>query len=155
MSSTIVAVADPTSEAHVPKSSEAEVAAETKFGDGGGEGEGGAEVARETTVPQVASVPTPTTEAAPESAKDVTAGDTEGPVNGTLATVDSDPFPLPTSEGNARTSMDTTSTKRSSSTEGEGFASDATWEDRTWKEVMRLKEDMFWARIGGIRALQG
>ncbi|KIJ61874.1 hypothetical protein HYDPIDRAFT_115361 [Hydnomerulius pinastri MD-312] len=50
-------------------------------------------------------------------------------------------------------SIDTASTKRSSNIDGEGFASDATWEERTWKEVVRLKEEMFWARIGGVQAL--
>ncbi|KDR80254.1 hypothetical protein GALMADRAFT_242589 [Galerina marginata CBS 339.88] len=32
-----------------------------------------------------------------------------------------------------------------------GFVSDATWEERTWKELVRLREDMFWARVGGFR----
>lgn len=31
------------------------------------------------------------------------------------------------------------------------FVSDGSWEERTWKEIVRLKEDMFWARIGGVR----
>ncbi|EPQ52073.1 hypothetical protein GLOTRDRAFT_140523 [Gloeophyllum trabeum ATCC 11539] len=31
------------------------------------------------------------------------------------------------------------------------FVGDATWEERTWKEIVRLKEDMFWARIGCVR----
>ncbi|KAF9269400.1 hypothetical protein L218DRAFT_976530 [Marasmius fiardii PR-910] len=31
------------------------------------------------------------------------------------------------------------------------YIGDATWEERTWKEVVRLKEVMFWARIGGLR----
>ncbi|TFK46817.1 hypothetical protein OE88DRAFT_1739156 [Heliocybe sulcata] len=31
------------------------------------------------------------------------------------------------------------------------FIGDATWEERTWKEIVRLKEDMFWARIGCLR----
>ncbi|KAG2143010.1 proline-rich protein [Suillus clintonianus] len=48
-------------------------------------------------------------------------------------------------------SIDTSSTKRSSTTDEEGYAGDATWEDRTWKEIVRLKEDMFWARVGGVR----
>lgn len=33
----------------------------------------------------------------------------------------------------------------------EVYVGDATWEERTWKEVVRLKEDMFWARVGGWR----
>ncbi|KAG2363670.1 hypothetical protein BDR07DRAFT_1403561 [Suillus spraguei] len=49
-------------------------------------------------------------------------------------------------------SIDTSSMKRrSSTTDEEGYAGDATWEDRTWKEIVRLKEDMFWARVGGVR----
>jgi hypothetical protein len=48
-------------------------------------------------------------------------------------------------------SIDTSSTKRSSTTDEEGYAGDATWEGRTWKEIVRLKEDMFWARVGGVR----
>ncbi|KAG5638290.1 hypothetical protein H0H81_000815 [Sphagnurus paluster] len=31
------------------------------------------------------------------------------------------------------------------------YIGDATWEERTWKEVVRLREEMFWARIGGSR----
>ena len=31
------------------------------------------------------------------------------------------------------------------------YVGDATWEERTWKELVRLKEDMFWARVGGLR----
>ncbi|KIK91809.1 hypothetical protein PAXRUDRAFT_148685 [Paxillus rubicundulus Ve08.2h10] len=56
-------------------------------------------------------------------------------------------------DSSVHTSIDSTSTKRSSSTDGEGFASDVTWEERTWKEVVKLKEEMFWARIGGVRQL--
>ena len=33
----------------------------------------------------------------------------------------------------------------------ENIISDSSWEERTWKEIVRLKEDMFWARVGGIR----
>ncbi|THH06014.1 hypothetical protein EW145_g4376 [Phellinidium pouzarii] len=31
------------------------------------------------------------------------------------------------------------------------FVDEATWEERTWKEIVRLREDMFWARLGGLR----
>ncbi|KAK1229421.1 hypothetical protein PQX77_007518 [Marasmius sp. AFHP31] len=31
------------------------------------------------------------------------------------------------------------------------YIGDATWEERTWKEIVRLKEVMFWARIGGAQ----
>lgn len=37
------------------------------------------------------------------------------------------------------------------STDAQIFASDATWEERTWKEVARLREEMFWARVGSLR----
>jgi len=33
----------------------------------------------------------------------------------------------------------------------EAYIGDATWEERTWKEIVRLKEEMFWARIGGLK----
>jgi len=33
----------------------------------------------------------------------------------------------------------------------EAFVGDATWEERTWKELVRLREEMFWARIGALR----
>ncbi|KAF8635386.1 hypothetical protein AX15_000389 [Amanita polypyramis BW_CC] len=33
----------------------------------------------------------------------------------------------------------------------EVYVGDATWEERTWKELVRLREDMFWARIGALR----
>lgn len=33
----------------------------------------------------------------------------------------------------------------------EVYVGEATWEERTWKEIVRLKEDMFWARVGGWR----
>jgi hypothetical protein len=35
--------------------------------------------------------------------------------------------------------------------DGEVYIGDATWEERTWKEVVKLREDMFWARVGGLR----
>lgn len=31
------------------------------------------------------------------------------------------------------------------------YVGDGTWEERTWKELTRLREDMFWARVGGVR----
>ena len=49
--------------------------------------------------------------------------------------------------------MDTSSSKQASSSDGEGFAGDTTWEERTWKEVVRLKEEMFWTRVGCMREL--
>ncbi|KAH9941766.1 uncharacterized protein BXZ73DRAFT_41547 [Epithele typhae] len=32
------------------------------------------------------------------------------------------------------------------------FVGDATWEERTYKELMRLREEMFWARMGAVVA---
>lgn len=32
------------------------------------------------------------------------------------------------------------------------YVGDATWEERTWKELTRLREEMFWARIGAVRS---
>jgi hypothetical protein len=33
----------------------------------------------------------------------------------------------------------------------EAFVGDTTWEERTWKELVRLREEMFWARVGALR----
>jgi hypothetical protein len=35
--------------------------------------------------------------------------------------------------------------------DGTPFVGDGTWEERTWKELTRLREDMFWARVGGAQ----
>ncbi|KAF7303099.1 Sec2p domain-containing protein [Mycena kentingensis (nom. inval.)] len=34
---------------------------------------------------------------------------------------------------------------------GEVYIGDVTWEERTWKELVKLREEMFWARVGGVR----
>lgn len=31
------------------------------------------------------------------------------------------------------------------------YIGDATWEERTWKDLVKIKEDLFWARVGGLR----
>lgn len=31
------------------------------------------------------------------------------------------------------------------------YVGDGSWEEKAWKELVRLREDMFWARIGGLR----
>lgn len=154
VASTTTATADPVPEANVCKASEGGIAPEIRSSDAAGEGRAGVDV-DEATASQAAPVTAPATEAEPEPTKDVAVDGVEGVVSGTSATVVSDPHHTPSSEGDGSTSVDTASTKQSTSTEGEGFATDATWEERTWKELVRLKEDMFWARIGGIRALQG
>jgi hypothetical protein len=35
--------------------------------------------------------------------------------------------------------------------DGEVYVGAVTWEERAWKELARLREDMFWARVGGVR----
>ncbi|THH13357.1 hypothetical protein EW146_g6851 [Bondarzewia mesenterica] len=35
--------------------------------------------------------------------------------------------------------------------DGEVYVGDATWEERTWKELVRLREEMFLARVGAFR----
>lgn len=35
--------------------------------------------------------------------------------------------------------------------DGEAYVGDTTWEERTWKELVRLREEMFWARVGGVK----
>ena len=143
---------DPNPDVHVLTSDEAEVSGETKTSNVEIEPEVVA-IAEDVAVPQMVSE----TEVVPGPAHDVmtedAVRDSSANANGNAV---SDPFPppAPASEGEARTSMDTTGTKLSSNSEGEGFASDTTWEDRTWKTLLALKEDMFWARIGGVRALQ-
>lgn len=32
--------------------------------------------------------------------------------------------------------------------DGTPYVGDGTWEERTWKEITRLREDAFWARVG-------
>ena len=31
------------------------------------------------------------------------------------------------------------------------YVGNGSWEEKTWKELVRLREDMFWARLGGFR----
>lgn len=31
------------------------------------------------------------------------------------------------------------------------YVGDVTWEERAWKELVRLREEMYWARVGGLR----
>ncbi|KAH9956264.1 hypothetical protein BC827DRAFT_1271040 [Russula dissimulans] len=35
--------------------------------------------------------------------------------------------------------------------DGTPWVGDGTWEERTWKELGRLREDMFWARLGSVQ----
>lgn len=31
------------------------------------------------------------------------------------------------------------------------YVGDILWEERAWKELVKLREEMFWARVGGVR----
>ena len=42
--------------------------------------------------------------------------------------------------------------KKDEEEDREAYVGDVTWEERTWKELVRLREDMFWARIGAVRS---
>jgi hypothetical protein len=42
--------------------------------------------------------------------------------------------------------------KKDEEEDHEAYVGDVTWEERTWKELVRLREDMFWARIGAARS---
>ena len=33
----------------------------------------------------------------------------------------------------------------------EVYIGDATWEERTWKELVKMRETLFWARVGCLR----
>ncbi|KAG6883994.1 hypothetical protein C0992_007277 [Termitomyces sp. T32_za158] len=53
---------------------------------------------------------------------------------------------------NERVGKDVDTNKESSDDDSSGnYVGDTTWEERTWKELIRLKEAMFWARIGGLK----
>ncbi|KAH8113898.1 hypothetical protein DFH11DRAFT_1509987 [Phellopilus nigrolimitatus] len=48
-------------------------------------------------------------------------------------------------DGNARAGADLDADARAE------YVGEATWEERTWRELVRLREDMYWARVGGVR----
>lgn len=85
----------------------------------------------------------------------------ESAMGGQAATTSSEPDPIPASHvenagrpsTEVETPMDTSSSKQASSSDGESFVGDATWEERTWKEIVRLREEMFWTRVGCMREL--
>ncbi|KAJ7599382.1 proline-rich protein [Mycena floridula] len=41
--------------------------------------------------------------------------------------------------------------EREETDDKEVYVGDTTWEERTWKDLVRLKEDLFWSRVGGLR----
>ncbi|KIM70566.1 hypothetical protein SCLCIDRAFT_78779, partial [Scleroderma citrinum Foug A] len=85
----------------------------------------------------------------------------ESAMGGQAAATSSEPDPIPASHvenagrpsTEVETPMDTSSSKQASSSDGESFVGDATWEERTWKEIVRLREEMFWTRVGCMREL--
>lgn len=58
-------------------------------------------------------------------------------------------------ETHVHDSPDNASEVMRSEAEDEGepgtYVGNSTWEERTWEELVKLREEMFWARIGGTR----
>ncbi|KAI0642744.1 hypothetical protein C8Q79DRAFT_1076005 [Trametes meyenii] len=48
------------------------------------------------------------------------------------------------------TDSDTKKTEEAEKEDQGQYVGDATWEERTYKELVRLREEMFWARIGAV-----
>ncbi|KAJ7449120.1 proline-rich protein [Mycena galericulata] len=113
--------------------------------------DGEAVAATETSV-EVATVEEPI--AAEEKEKEEEGKETEAPVD--IPRVES-PSPEPKgartekSAANGHLDEELADDKKEEGEEHEAYVGDVTWEERTWKELVRLREDMFWARIGGIR----
>jgi Rab guanine nucleotide exchange factor SEC2 len=53
--------------------------------------------------------------------------------------------------GNITESNVATPSQTAEGADGEAYVGDVTWEERVWKELVKLREDMFWARIGALR----
>ncbi|KAI6044009.1 hypothetical protein EDC04DRAFT_3138224 [Pisolithus marmoratus] len=95
-----------------------------------------------------ASVPSEPIDVPPEALIATTAASTDH------SSVTENSTSVHVTENNGGSSVDTEKhTKHCPSIDTEGFASDGTWEERTWKEVVRLREEMFWARVGCVREL--
>ncbi|KAI0754433.1 hypothetical protein C8Q80DRAFT_1226504 [Daedaleopsis nitida] len=74
-----------------------------------------------------------------DSAPDAPATDAVAVVNGEIA------------KGDAVTASESVETAEAAEEQDSGqYVGDATWEERTYKELMRLREEMFWARIGAV-----
>jgi hypothetical protein len=56
------------------------------------------------------------------------------------------------SAANGHLDEDAGEEKKDEEEDHEAYVGDVTWEERTWKELVRLREDMFWARIGAARS---
>nr|GAT50878.1 predicted protein [Mycena chlorophos] len=90
------------------------------------------------------------TKAEPEASADQTGDSEEAPV--ARPTADETPraeSPMPVDVGHVE--EEDKSGKPTGDEDGEVYIGDVTWEERTWKELVRLREDMFWARIGAVR----
>ena len=83
---------------------------------------------------------TPTMNGMPDSEKESIPKEGSTPI----ATIHGDVVKLDDSEKPA--------SKIEQGVDGETYVGDVTWEERTWKELVKLKEDMFWARVGGVRS---
>ncbi|KAF9450598.1 hypothetical protein P691DRAFT_758015 [Macrolepiota fuliginosa MF-IS2] len=63
--------------------------------------------------------------------------------------------PEPVKEKKEKDGVKSTDVDGSEAGEDEGervYVGDATWEERTWKELTKLREEMYWARIGAVRS---
>ncbi|KAF7971083.1 hypothetical protein HWV62_22064 [Athelia sp. TMB] len=102
----------------------------------------------ETTSP---SEPQRTPEAIVELEKPIAATSTND-METSASAADIPPSPTPTilPMQPVEPTSDTTTTARDvGEMASEGFIGETTWEDKTWRELVKLKEDMFWARVGG------
>ncbi len=70
------------------------------------------------------------------------------PVRSTERRVLSD---LTLSMGKSNTGKSAATAEPEYAPDGTPHVGDATWEERTWKELSRLREDMFWARLGSTQ----
>lgn len=64
-------------------------------------------------------------------------------VNGVVAVEDG--------EGKEEEKVDSKVALETEETDKGQYVGDGSWEEKTWKELVRLREDMFWARVGGFR----
>ena len=97
-------------------------------------------------------LPKPTTEAAPGSAKGIT---DEGALSVRLRLSSQILYLHPSQRMTAARPVDTACAQRSSTIKGEAFTNDTTWEERTWKVLVRSEADVSCARIWGYVRFKG
>ncbi|KAJ8518832.1 hypothetical protein ONZ45_g4158 [Pleurotus djamor] len=109
----------------------------------------------EEVVPPSEDVPNQTnvTDAKPlDSSNDVADGSPPAyEKHGEVQTSNSDAHGAQTQETEARSSEDSDKLDSDEGHDKAGFVGDSSWEERAWREIVRLREDMFWARIGALR----